>query len=109
MNNEIDRLENATNEMCFADIVANMDMEDLECVRSHGIGTQFLALCTSKLSKEAVSACLKLSFLPHMNTENCLATVQRALRNSAYHLTPAHVVELEQCCSEMEVVVRAYH
>lgn len=109
MDAEIDRLEDATSEKHFADIVAIMDMKDLELVRGRKIGKQFLTMCTSNLSKEAVSACVKLSFLSGMNTEACLATVQKALCNPAYKLTPAHVMELEQCCSEMRVAARAFN
>ena len=41
-----------------------------------------------------------------MDTEGCLKAMEAALRNPAYGLSRAHVVELKQCCAEMGVGMR---
>lgn len=106
MQSSSQRLYSAAREERFAAIVSATDEGMIECVVNSAMGPQFLRLCTSGLDGEAVAACLQLAFLPGMDTEGCLKAVEAVLRNPAYGLSRAHVVELKQCCAEMGVGMR---
>ena len=108
MQSSSQRLYSAAREERFAAIVSATDEGMIECVVNSAMGPQFLRLCTSGLDGEAVAACLQLAFLPGMDTEGCLKAVEAALRNPAYGLSRAHVVELKQCCAEMGVGMRRH-